>query len=131
MIEAVEALLARSGFGTAGRSRSIEVLLELKYAGQGSTLSLHVPTRGCMRMRSPPCRVISTRASAPVRLPFPREPKRCVAIKVVGRGLAERRACPSRPETASFRRREKARRSGLFRPRARLARHPDRPRGRT
>jgi N-methylhydantoinase A len=88
MIEEVEALLARSGFGTAG-SRSIEVLLELKYAGQGSTLSLHVPHE---RLHAEAVAALSGDFDAEHLRQYgyhsPREPKRCVAIKVVGRGLA-------------------------------------------
>jgi N-methylhydantoinase A/oxoprolinase/acetone carboxylase beta subunit/N-methylhydantoinase B/oxoprolinase/acetone carboxylase alpha subunit len=116
MIEEVEALLARSGFGTAG-SRSIEVLLELKYAGQGSTLSLHVPHE---RLHAEAVAALSGDFDAEHLRQYgyhsPREPKRCVAIKVVGRGLAE---TPRLPEAVRRRLRsttEKARRSVYFGP---------------
>jgi N-methylhydantoinase A len=130
MIEEVEALLARSGFGTAG-SRSIEVLLELKYAGQGSTLSLHVPHE---RLHAEAVAALSGDFDAEHLRQYgyhsPREPKRCVAIKVVGRGLAE---TPRLPEAVRRRLRPgggEAAAARLFRRRARLARHPDRHAGR-
>lgn len=89
MIEEVEALLAKSGFG-APESRTVEVLVEMKYAGQGSTLSLRVAHE---RVTEQTVDALSRDFDAEHLRQYgyqsAREQKRCVAIKVVGRGLAE------------------------------------------
>ncbi|MDQ3559823.1 MAG: hydantoinase B/oxoprolinase family protein [Pseudomonadota bacterium] len=96
MIEEVSSRLSASGFATAG-SRRIDILLEVKYAGQDSTIGLALPG-----FPADPAMIPAIAAAFDEEhlrqygYSSPGEQKRAVAIKVVGRGLADHPRLPDR-----------------------------------
>jgi len=89
MLDRVADLLSSGGFATP-QSRNVEILLEVKYAGQASSLSLPITT---FPMTSSMLAELETVFDAEHLRQYnynsAREPKKAVAIKVVGRGLAD------------------------------------------
>ena len=126
MFEQITEWLSTGGFETA-ESRSLEALLEVKYAGQGSTLSIPLPGAPITAaMLAGLHGEFDGRHLQQYGYNSPKEQKRVVAIKVIGRGvgapLASAGAYPTRRPRAACR----AFTQGLFRPSARLAGDPGR-----
>lgn len=96
MIEEVSGLLASSGF--AGEtSRKIEILLEMKYAGQDSTISMALAGFPATAATLPALeQAFDEEHHRQYGYSSPLEQKRVVAIKVVGRGLVDHPRLPDK-----------------------------------
>jgi N-methylhydantoinase B len=95
MIEQVKKLLETGGF-TSTESRSIEIRLEMKYAGQGSTLSLKLPHYPVSHDELVDlAQAFDDEHLQQYGYNSPAEQKRTVAIKVIGRGVVDRPRLPA------------------------------------
>jgi len=96
MIEEVSGLLSSGGF--AGEpNRRIEILLEMKYAGQDSTISIPLADFPATSAMLPALeRAFDEEHRRQYGYNSPLEQKRVVAIKVVGRGLVDHPRLPDK-----------------------------------